>query len=536
MIFKNEDEKQKRRLSLEETDSFWSVDDITPRKKINNSPFKKTDTETVLVTEEKDVSSKVCGEKISANFLESEVLDSYTPDTPFITKVTISSWPSKYTFYERFRLDAKRYFDTKHGEVIPVKFFSYMPGYVQMSVKQKEWYFYWRDCVRNKVYLPTDSSYILLYLYEIINLPELIPPQKGIELICDIWENYREAYTKLDRFLTEWVCDYCLINKLRMPMERIEGFYHEALSASGFKQFYINCEKDDIYSALLMERTSSYRWEKSKYITEDNRKLFEKHIKGAFAYFVKKMAVSDGRFDKNSGRLVVSSAVRDAFSGSLCSYNTKRKINVEYYEVANVDDLSFAVTDAVRYCENRVRAYLGIRARLSVQNLTEQQKDILNAYFDKELPAHFVEKKKKKEYVYEAEETEVRPFKVSFENAREIEKRSWQITDRLVVYDEYDEAQEKSVEETTEIGKKENISLEAEALNVAKTALICIAKGDKNGFMKIAEECFMLPETLAECVNELCYEVLGDIGIEETEDGYRVISDYEGEIRQWLNS
>ena len=354
--------------------------------------------------------------------------------------------------------------------------------------------------------------------------------------MCDIWENYREEYTKLDRFLTEWVCDYCLINKLEAPLDRIDGFYREALAASGFKQFYISCKEEDIFSALLMERISSYRWEKSKYITEDNRKHFEKYINGAFAYFVKKMADSDGRFDQNSGRLVVNNVIRDAFSGSLCSYNTKRKINVEYYDVTNVEELSFIVTDAVRYCENRIRASLGIRARLSVQNLTEQQKDVLNGYFDKELPSHYVEKKKKKEYVYEAEETEARPFKVSFENAREIEKRSWQITDRLVEYDEYEEDEETKVTEAAENGKTENISIEAESLNAAKTALVCIVNGDKEGFMKIAEECYMLPETLAECVNELCYEVLGDIGIEETEDGYRVISDYEGEIRQWLNS
>ena len=65
--------------------------------------------------------------------------------------------------------------------------------------------------------------------------------------------------------------------------------------------------------------------------------------------------------------------------------------------------------------------------------------------------------------------------------------------------------------------------------------MICIVNDDVAGFNRIAEECYMLPDTLAECVNELCFEFLGDIGIEEKNGGYAVISDYEQEIRQWLN-
>ncbi len=54
-------------------------------------------------------------------------------------------------------------------------------------------------------------------------------------------------------------------------------------------------------------------------------------------------------------------------------------------------------------------------------------------------------------------------------------------------------------------------------------------------FGRIADESFMLPETLAECVNELCFEIIGDIGIEEIEGEYRIIPDYEQEIKKWLN-
>ena len=45
----------------------------------------------------------------------------------------------------------------------------------------------------------------------------------------------------------------------------------------------------------------------------------------------------------------------------------------------------------------------------------------------------------------------------------------------------------------------------------------------------------ILANDIAECVNELCFEVLGDIGIEERDGKYVVIPEYEQEIRQWLN-
>lgn len=528
MIFKNEDERKLKRSKIEETDKFWDIDAITPPKKtIVETKIEKAP-EAILVVDGKYDSYVPVSEPIKRMVEEPKVLFEFSPENTFIEKVTVYSWPTKYTFYERFRCDAEKYYNLKRGETTPVKYFSYMPSYIQMSIRQREWYFYWRDCVRNKKYIPTDSSYILLYIYEIINLPHIIPAENGLELICDIWENYRKSYTKLDKFLAEWVCDYCLINGLDAPIERISKFYTEAVDMASFKQFYYSESDEDRFALLLMEELSSYKWRKSKYIDETNYKTFYEHIRGGIFYAVKRMALSDGRFDLGSGRFVKKNVVRDAFSGAVCSYQSKRKISVDYYETENVKDLSFIVTDMVRYCENRIRAYLGIRARLGIQNLTEEQKNILNEYFDKTLPCVYYERKAKEKVEIITEE-ERKPFEVSFEKAKEIEEASWQLTDRLVEYEEEAEPVEVTAEKPVES------SLESEALDIAKTAISCIAKDDDVGFLKIAEESYMLPETLAEVVNELCFELLGDIGIEEKDGRYVLISDYEEEIREWLN-
>lgn len=528
MIFKHDDKQSKKHCRIAETDSFWDIEEITPVKKTFTKQNVFSSADTVLVCEKGEERTALSGVPIpreKTDGYNSELCLSYSPENSLVKSVEIYTWPMKYTFYERFRLDARKYFNVSHGEVQPVKYYSYMPSYVQMSLSQRRWYFYWRDCVRKNIYLPTDSSYILLYVYEIINLPELIPAQKGLSLMCDIWEQYRKSYTKLDKYMSEWVCDYCLINNLPFPLERLEDFLPDVTEVTEFKQMFFSCNDGDVFASLMLEKGSSYRWRKSKYVDESNSEIFEKHINKAFEFAVKNYAKSDGRFEK-ANRLEEKVCTRDSFGGALCAYDVKRKIKLTYYDLKDASDVGFIITDTVKYCENRVRAYLGIRARLNVQNLTEQHKNIINEYFEKYLPAHFYEKKAKKEYEDVFVEEKIKPFEVSFEKAKMIEKESWEVTDRLTegIFEE------DIVEDTV----KENKSVESESLDIAKQALLCIYKRDSKGFADIADENYMMLETLAECVNELCFEILGDIGIEEKDGEYIVIPDYESEIKQWL--
>ena len=540
MIFKNQDHKIKNRSKIDEADSFWNVECIVPPIKAKK-PVPPTYDSTAVLISDGNSDDRPMGEALKGSGYSSEVLLEYKPDSPLISSVEICSWPSKYSFYEGFKADAERFFDVEGERAEPIKYFSYMPTYAQMDRRQRAWYFYWRHCLRKGEYLETDSSYILLYIYEIINLPDRIPPEKGLELLCDVWERYRKSYTKLDKFLAEWVCDYCLINRLRPPYERLSAFYDDVVFSSRLKQIYIRCESDDGYAELLLEKLNTHRWQTGKYITPENKPLFAEHIRRGFVSAVKAISVFDGRFDGGSGRLAEKKTIRDSFSGALCAYVSKRKINVTYFEADNRGEMGFIVTDMVRYCENRVRAYLGIKGRLTVQNLTEEHKKAIDLYFDKHLPCEYTERRYENRgggdetYVVRVEER--RPFSVSIEKAKEIESDSWRITDRLVedMYDDADDVIAVSAQNGGDDSENtaENTP-EGSTLDVAREGLICIARGDMAGFAAIAEECYMLTDTLAECVNELCYEITGDIGIEEINGGYRLISEYEQEIKQWL--
>ena len=224
--------------------------------------------------------------------------------------------------------------------------------------------------------------------------------------------------------------------------------------------------------------------------------------------------------------------MRDSFSGAVCAYDIKRKIELTYYDLENTGDLSFVVSDMVKYCENRIRAYLGIRSRLGIKNLTAQHKQIINEYFDEHLPVYSRERNNKISNDYDDDnKIERKPFSVSIEKAREIERESWTVTDKLVDEEFFDSVDDSEKNAET----AENVSIESESLDIAKKALICVYKSDSRGFNKIAQDNYMLPQTLAECVNELCYEAIGDIGIEEKDGEYIIIPDYEQEIRKWLS-
>ena len=113
--------------------------------------------------------------KMRAQQNEPKILEPYLvyePDSSIIKRVSVSKWQTRYNFYEKFASDAARLWNRTSGECDNVPFFSYIPQYNQLSYTQLKWYLCWREKVRNGVYPRCDYSYILLFIYEILNCPD----------------------------------------------------------------------------------------------------------------------------------------------------------------------------------------------------------------------------------------------------------------------------------------------------------------------------------------------------------------------------
>lgn len=366
----------------------------------------------------------------------------YKPDdNKLIHDVRVAMWPSPYTFYERFRSDARRYHNHPAHKCEPAPFFSFMPQYSQLNTDQRAWYFYWRSLVREGKYPSTDFGYVMLYIYELINLSDMLKPEAVLKLLCDVWLGYRAQHPRLDRYLSEWVCDLCLIHRLPLPYERLAPIYPHIIAAARFKEFYAGCVKgsDSPFAEALFNFNSGYDWRRSKYITKENRHLFEEHIRGAFMYACKKLESAPGGSETMIAKTdLLSSAlrsygarlkvIRDAYSGALCSYEVKRRVEVYYSCCTRSPELRFIVTDMVKYAENNIRALIGVKSRFKTPNLPQPARVLISEYFAP-LRAKPGKQSDPPEYerFYEAASTSLSP-----EAALELERSSWETTSLLV--------------------------------------------------------------------------------------------------------
>ncbi len=469
-----------------------------------------------------------------------EPLFSYSPKrNPLIKNVTVRLWPAKYSFYEQFRNNAVKLFDREGKECQYEPFFSFTPQYVQMSRRQLDYYLYFRSKIRRGEKIKADYSYILLLVYEIINVPDLLPPENGLDMLVFLWESYRSEYPKLDRHLSEWVCDYCLIHKFDgryIPL----SLASEAARCCSLKEFYagLDASEGSPYASALFSYASVYNYRNSKFITDENRELFDRHIKAAFIYAFTKAENEHLTILAPVGNRAMTPVkiTRDAFVGALCAYNVKRRIEVSYLSVSRSAELRYAVTDAVKFAENNVRAMLGIRSRFHTPNLAPPLKNAILEYFEP-----FRKKvKKEQEKIAAIPEYDVlyEPIssELSLSDAKDIEMHSWQTTGLLTEgIDEY--APDPEIEKTIEPEKVSESQNEThQGSDGIAEALTHLINNDKAGFIRLSHNLGVLPDALCEAINDRLYDTVGDIVIELGDSGYELVADYLEEINEWLKT
>ena len=466
----------------------------------------------------------------------------YVPqENPLIESVTVKPWPTRYSFYESFRRDALRFADQEGKPCEEVSFFSYTPQYAQLDPRQLRFYCYWRSEVKAGRYPKVDYSYLLLLLYEIINLPDKIPPTEGVRLLANVWQAYRTAYPKLDRHLSEWICDYCLIHRLTPPTDLYESFLPAVLNTASLKEFYVGYDgsSPSPYASALFSYCCSYAWRKSKFITSENRALFETHIRAAFLFAWNKAEKEQKTIfaPLGKGAMVHSVTTRDAFAGALCCYDQKRRIEVKYLACSRSVELRYTVTDTVKYAENKVRGLLGIRSRFHTPNLPMPLRQAVDEYF-----VSF-----KKETKKEAKPTPVpaydalyEPLKseLSLDYAKAIEERAWETTELLV---EAEDGLGNEAIPAEAIPRKEEAAAPpapaeepSASPDYITEAVVLLLEGNSAGFAALARARRLLPDALADAVNDALYDVLGDVALEEGEGGWQIVPDYLEDITQWM--
>lgn len=547
------DEKKKSDANAK-MDDFWDIDALIPQRRVIPTPTDTTTAEILL--EPNRASEEVSETTPRRHFIPPhdetearlrEAQDEYVPENSLIKMVRIFSPKGEHRYYDSFLRDAERLHSVKGRECAYVAFFSYVPQYSQMERAQLEWYLWWRENFRNGVFLTTDYSYLLLYAYEMINLAETIGPSVAQEELCKLWSAYRELFHQLDTNLPEWICDLSLIHHLPPPDVFRENELYTAMSRCVLKEFYISAAGEDGLLRGLLIFCSNYDFRKSKFYTKETKLLFERTIFGASRYALEHMSESGSLL--NIKGMDTSRMVRDSYNGALCAYRLRRRIAIEYNAFTRSNDLCYLITDIVKYTENQIRASLGIRSRLSIYALPSKIRENINTYLSGKLPTRPSTKRASgEEDPSYAALYDVPKRAFSKELAGQIERASWDTTEKLVeAFTE--EANAESAMPTG--GEEETRRQMADALEDAVAAtedaflvamkrylpfLSAVFRRDVRGQRKCAEALQLSAELAAEAINEIAAEQMGDILIEEAENGYSVIEEYTDTVTSLLTA
>ena len=253
--------------------------------------------------------------------------DEYIPEHVLIRRVRIFNWKTSYNYYEQFLNHARKMRYVKGHECRQVPFFSYVPQYSQLSRAQLDWYLWWRERAASGKYLKTDYSYILLFIYEIINTAGHDNPAWGQRQLLGLWSAYRDDYPRFDKMLGEWICDFSLIHHLPPPSGIPGKLPPKAVQSCTLKEFYIASggRSADALCNMLLTYCTNYNYKTSKFAKGDALRLYDSHIPGALARVISRFSTGGGLL---SGlELENNRMLRDAFAGALCSYKLKRELS-----------------------------------------------------------------------------------------------------------------------------------------------------------------------------------------------------------------
>ena len=541
----------------ENIDAFWDIEELLPRTP-KKAPARRMEPDTtaaeITLAEAEQTadggipipSKKERPERSEAP--KKTVLREYTMKDSFVQSVKVMPWPTVFSFYDKFRKDALRHFEREHEACEYVYFFSYMPQYDQMTVAQMAYYLYWRGEIRRGIYLKTDINYLFLYAYEIINLPEKIPPKKGAVLLSRLWSAYRDDFHYLDKYLGEWLCDYCLVHGVSPDWDVVDVFAGEVAGRVSLPEFYL---RDKKLPWGLIASVATYDYQKSKYY-EPYRAAFDLHIPRAVERAVNRVMMANPEMYG----IVPMKTVRDSFSGAVACHSLKFKLEIERYSVrrgAAVGgyDLKHIFSSLIKLCENQLRAVFGIKSRFSPTGVDTALKEELLAYFDEQYPNRNLKKQKKESDEEEAymalyEPKQNGPADIS--EALAIEKEAWETAALLSTDDEelvtetlippMDEPRKEAVTQDSpfSFGISEDFpSGDFDFIGnlLSETQREALKAALSGSFEAYSRQIGVMAETLRGEINEIAMEEIGDMLIESD---FSVLEDYAEDVEAALGA
>ena len=484
------------------------------------------------------------------------ILKEYTSNKPFIKTVRlISEKENDEIFIENnlFLRERQALLDRKASkEPIYTPYFSYSPRYSQLNKQQLNYYLWWRENIRNGVYISTDSSYIILYAYEVAASGDGEDKQAALDSLCRVFAQCCGNDASLKMIIRDIICDFSLIYDLNVPVDSFASVDRRFFFGSSFNlpEAFVDFSEENILSICYAAAIYDYR--RSKIYTPETAEIFKKAIGGALRAMFKDQAAFEFITSFKNGIYNATTLEHRPLSRMVNIVNKNVKLEIEYYSLSTIRDL---VTNAVRYSENRLREHLAIKSKLNILYLNPAVKDAIDAFFDTNYPAIPVIDRRRREARQSTQVPEVNEYdklydlprtEFSAERALKIEEESWETTRKLeAAFAESDEGTPKviqPVETKIEVKTSPNVIVDEIAIQPESNSSIIAEIGTRVPkaveFLrlcfspslaeqrKFASNIGKSPDELADLINEAALEIMSDILLEEDGMGYFIIDDY----------
>jgi len=178
-----------------------------------------------------------------------------------------NAWQDVKLFYKQglFMED----FCDSYDNIAPLSM--HAPTYQRLGYEQLRTYFTWRTKVWQGFFADIPISYVHLHMYELISGIGVGDAEHGLYKMLTLWNAYRARLPQLDDFLPTWLKDYHVFYRLPHSFAHFVEYYN-------LQKFYpisiFATVQPNILQAWLPH--GSYDISKSKFYSGENKELMEK--------------------------------------------------------------------------------------------------------------------------------------------------------------------------------------------------------------------------------------------------------------------
>ncbi len=496
----------------------------------------------------------------TSGLVKKNVIFEYEPQNPLIKSVTVYSEKEGEELFVSDNLFIRERRALLHRaaperEFVP--FYSYSPRYSQLNKSQLGFYLWWRENARKGIFLKTDESYILLYAYELAASGDDEDKEAALASLCSLLTAYshRELQIVHKMMIRDIICDFCLIHRLPPPVDKVCTIEKQILFGSFLPEFFIDLSQNKQFATSAINTSLSlYDFRRSKCYNDATAPAFKKGIIGALHSVINDDAAFDSLISFTRGVYGNVTAEHHPFPRMVNIVNKNIKIEVSYYELGN---LKTAITDIVRYSENKIREHLGIKSRIHILSVNSQAKSAIDAFFEQHMPPMSIPDRRRREnrvqpeirneydVLYDIPKTEISP-----ERAIEIERESWNTTKILVeAFDEKEDVKANPISQAEVNAEADSVPESSNAQNIISTEnnndpdgdiyseiysrlgqiaeflTLCLSPNAAEQ-KKFAQSIGLGVDAVADKINECAVELFGDIFLESNGNAYTIIEDY----------